>query len=163
MKGTKAYFYVGALFVALVGTLFHFVYAWSGNNFFVGLVAPVNESVWEHTKLLFFPMLFYALLRSKSRRVPAAAMICGELCGVLSMIVLFYTYSGIIGRDVDAVNIALFYLCVALAFFAAFKASKVCIPKKTAAILEAAQAVLIVLYFVFTYFPPRIALFAPPV
>ena len=42
------------LSVSLLGTLLHFTYRWSGRN---PLIAPVNESVWEHMKLLFFPML----------------------------------------------------------------------------------------------------------
>jgi Family of unknown function (DUF6512) len=40
--------------IVIAGTLQHFVYGWSGQNALVGLVSPVNESVWEHTKLLVF-------------------------------------------------------------------------------------------------------------
>ena len=36
--------------IVIAGTLLHFVYGWSGRNLLVGLVSPVNESVWEHTK-----------------------------------------------------------------------------------------------------------------
>lgn len=46
---------VGILFVSVLGVLMHFVYEWSGSNRFVGLFAPINESTWEHMKLLFFP------------------------------------------------------------------------------------------------------------
>ena len=35
----------------LAGTLIHFLYGLSGEFFLVGLLAPVNESVWEHLKL----------------------------------------------------------------------------------------------------------------
>ena len=46
----------GILCVSILGTLLHFTYRWSGRNPLIGLIAPVNESVWEHMKLLFFPM-----------------------------------------------------------------------------------------------------------
>ena len=49
----------GILFTLIIGTLLHFTYGWSGENPFVALYSPVNESVWEHLKLLFFPVLLY--------------------------------------------------------------------------------------------------------
>lgn len=38
------------IFIAIVGTLLHFVYDWSGQNPAVGIIAPVSESTWEHLK-----------------------------------------------------------------------------------------------------------------
>jgi hypothetical protein len=43
--------------IVIAGTLLHFVYGWSGQNALAGLVSPVNESVWEHTKLLVVPVV----------------------------------------------------------------------------------------------------------
>ncbi|WP_286082764.1 DUF6512 family protein, partial [Parablautia intestinalis] len=60
MKSLKQYTAIGIIFVLLAGTLAHFVYDWSGNHAVIGLFTPVNESIWEHMKLLFFPMLLYA-------------------------------------------------------------------------------------------------------
>ena len=61
MKQLKTDTIIGILFVIITGTLSHFFYDWSGNSRIAGFVTPVNESVWEHMKLLFFPMLLYAL------------------------------------------------------------------------------------------------------
>ena len=55
----------GILCVSILGTLLHFTYRWSGRNPLIGLIAPVNESVWEHMKLLFFPMLLFGLWNLK--------------------------------------------------------------------------------------------------
>lgn len=62
MKHLKHYTIIGIIFATIMGTLAHFLYDWSGKNRVVGLFTPVNESVWEHMKLLFFPMLLYTLL-----------------------------------------------------------------------------------------------------
>ena len=35
------------IIVGAVGTLWHFVYDWTGDNHFVGFFFPVNESTWE--------------------------------------------------------------------------------------------------------------------
>lgn len=58
MSSLKKVMIFAAIIVSVIGTLAHFVYDWSGQNSFVGLFTPVNESTWEHMKLLFFPMLF---------------------------------------------------------------------------------------------------------
>ena len=58
----KKYVVIGFFVVGILGTLFHFVYDWSGQMWFVGLFVPVNESTWEHMKLLFVPMLIYIML-----------------------------------------------------------------------------------------------------
>ena len=58
----KQFHIVGLLFTLLTGFLLHFVYEWSGDNPLVGLFSPVNESVWEHLKLLFFPILAYSIV-----------------------------------------------------------------------------------------------------
>ena len=58
----KKYVVIGFFVVGILGTLFHFVYDWSGKMWFVGLFVPVNESTWEHMKLLFVPMLIYIML-----------------------------------------------------------------------------------------------------
>ena len=52
----------GILFVSSAGCLMHFVYEWSGQNFVLGLFAPVSESTWEHMKLAYFPMLLFFLV-----------------------------------------------------------------------------------------------------
>ena len=52
----------GALFTAAMGTLLHFVYDWSGGWGAAAAFSAVNESTWEHMKLLFFPMLTFVLI-----------------------------------------------------------------------------------------------------
>ena len=52
---------LGILFAIAAGILLHFAYEWSMENPFVALFAPVNESVWEHLKMLFFPVFLYTL------------------------------------------------------------------------------------------------------
>ena len=107
------------IFVSIVGTLGHFLYEWSNYNPIVGLFFPVNESTWEHMKLLFFPsILYYILLRLFLNHSFSFQMRCGLLfgtfVGLITIPVLFYTYSGILGFTITFVDIAIFYLAVAL-------------------------------------------------
>ena len=50
----------GILFTVLLGSLLHFTYEWSGHLTAVSLFSAVNESTWEHLKLLFMPMFLYS-------------------------------------------------------------------------------------------------------
>ncbi len=54
---------LGILFTAALGSFGHFAYDLSKENILVALFCPVNESTWEHLKLLFFPFLLFSLLR----------------------------------------------------------------------------------------------------
>ena len=51
----------GFLLTAAAGTLLHFVYEWSGDSILTAAFSAVNESTWEHMKLLFFPLFLFSL------------------------------------------------------------------------------------------------------
>ncbi|MFQ9054171.1 MAG: DUF6512 family protein [Oscillospiraceae bacterium] len=46
---------LGLIFVLAAGNLLHFVYEWCGESPIAGGLASVNESTWEHMKLLTTP------------------------------------------------------------------------------------------------------------
>ena len=166
MKGLKFYLTQGAVFVSVLGTLFHFAHNWSGNNLLVGLFTPINESIWEHTKLIFFPMLFYALYLDKriGKDYPCinSAMRFASLFGVTLIIVLFYTYSGILGFHVAFVDISIFYISVILAFFFAYRLTLSYKTDAYSVFLKLLLIALVVCYLLFTFFPPNIPLFINP-
>ena len=104
----------------ILGTLNHFLYDWSGKNPVIALFTPVNESVWEHMKLLFFPFLLLSLIEYIIRRPDRARFFGSRLfavwCGMLFIIMLFYGYSGAIGRSFVLIDILLYYLGVIITY-----------------------------------------------
>ena len=152
------------VFITAAGTLSHFLYEWSGNAA-AALFCPVNESVWEHLKLLFFPFLFYSLWNYiTARRRPFAApylyfRLLGVLCGMLTIIMLFYTYTGIIGRHFLPLDILIFIIgnITALRTVSYFMKRVSCIP--SIAVSYTLWLLLILCFFIFTCFPPNIPLF----
>ncbi len=163
MKGLKFYMIIGIIVVSVLGTFLHFAYTLSDNNFLVGLFSPINESIWEHTKLIYFPMLIHSLYLNKKLRSKypciTSAMISGALLGVLLIIVLFYTYSGIIGFNFTFADISIFYISVIISFYFAYRQTLSCKNDKFNILFKALNIVLICLYIVFTVFPPDIPLF----
>lgn len=166
MKQIKTYMIAGAIFVAVLGTFLHFAYALSGNNILVGLFTPINESIWEHIKLIYFPMLLYAVYLNQKvkEEYPCAfpAMIAGALLGVLLIITLFYTYTGIIGFNVAFIDISIFYISVIASFYIVYRFLLSCEIGKWNVALQIINVLLIGLFILFTFCPPEIPLFINP-
>ena len=120
--GRKLFFWElgGFLFTGALGTLLHFVYEWSGGSLPAACVSAVNESTWEHMKLLFVPMFLYSVAQIGllGRNYPnlLAVRALGVLTGLALIPVLFYTYTGILGRNINWVDISIFFLADLAAF-----------------------------------------------
>lgn len=159
----KKYFICGIVFTSVLGTLSHFFYQWSGENPLIALVSPVNESTWEHMKLLFFPMLIYSLFASARLKetlpsVPGALAL-GILTGTLGIPVLFYTYTGIIGRNIAAADIAVFFASVLIAWGTAWKLKDSDRVLRCRILFYVLDALLCVMFFIFTFRVPGLPLF----
>lgn len=158
---------IGILFVSTLGCLFHFVYNWSSRNFIIGLFTPVNESTWEHMKLIYFPMLLYCvgefafLYRKYSKLV--CADLAGILAGTLLIPLLFYTYTGILGYHTLFLDIITFIAGVLAAFFVRLRSLVLPRRPKNTFFYFLCVIILGACFLIFTYYPPDIALFISPV
>lgn len=163
MKRLKHYCIIGALFVIVTGTLAHFFYDWSGHNFIVGFFFPVNESTWEHMKLCFFPMLLYSLyliyMMKDTQPGICSASATGILSGTFAIPVLFYTYTGILGRNFLFLDIGVFIVSVILAFVTVYRLTSSCKAERFAGILWLSVAILGLCFVWFTYHSPEIGIF----
>lgn len=153
------------LFVVLLGVFLHFAYELSGENSIIGLFVPVNESVWEHLKLLFFPMFLLTIwdLFTNYRNYLnfLSVRTIGILSGMAFIVVAFYTITGVIGTSISWINILIFLLAVAFAFWIEKKICGRCINLSiTWAIII--LIVFIILFIVFTIAPPALGIFTPP-
>ena len=125
MKHLKRYTIIGIFFVLITGTLAHFLYDWTGSNHIVGLFTPINESIWEHMKLLFFPMLIYSLIMILKfhRKYPCitSALSFGIFVGTLLIPIFFYAYTSMIGGNIFILDIGTFILSIIIAFRLSYK------------------------------------------
>ena len=154
------------IFVMILGTLLHFTYEWSGNNQFIASFSAVNESTWEHLKLLFFPMLLTTIIGffylEKSCPNYWCARLLGILTAILFTIVFFYTYTGIIGTNFAFVDISIFFVAVILGELVS---NKVLVSSFDCNSSVALVGIILLLacFIIFTYFTPEIGLFKDPV
>ena len=150
----------------LLGTVLHFLYEWSGKAVWVAPFSGVNESTWEHMKLLFFPMLLFAAVERlffRERGDFWCVKLKGTLLGLLLIPVLFYTYNGVVGQSPDWINIVIFFVSAAVAFWDEARAFK----KESAGCTRSAWAVaallgIAALFVLFTFATPHLGIFKDP-
>ena len=133
------------------------------------MVAPfsgVNESTWEHMKLLFWPLFFFALVQwffFREQKNYWCVKLAEILLGLLLIPVMFYTYNGAFGKSPDWVNIAIFYVSTAVVFlFERWAFKRDWVQCKHPGIAIAVICLIGVLFVVFTFEPPGIPLFWDP-
>lgn len=159
----------GAVLSVILGTLLHFTYEWFGSNGLVGTFAAANESTWEHLKLLFWPVFLYGAVQFAvfGWKTPGFlyAKAMGLLAGLASIIVLFYTYSGVLGTNVLAVDILTFVLGVAVSFAVSYYLIRRQANLEIIYLLAGCTvlALLLLAFLCFTWFPPHIGLFQDPI
>lgn len=167
-KKLLKYEIIGFVFVSILGTLCHFLYEWSGSSIIVGLFCSINESSWEHLKLIFFPYLLWTIVEylalNKSKSILPSKLI-GVVAGCVAIISLFYTYSGIIGKTIDWVNILSFFIGVIIAFvvdYLLIKSNKLATTGWNIIAIIGFVAISLI-FFLFTFYPPLIPLFRDPI
>lgn len=155
------------VFTSVVGTLLHFLYDLSGQSIITAPFSAVNESTWEHMKLLFIPMFIIAIIQSfyigKDYESYWCIKLMGTLLGLIIIPVLFYTYTGIFGVSVDWFNIAIFFISAASAYVyetRMFSQEKECLISSKVAFFI--LCLLALAFIVFTFVQPKIPLFQDP-
>jgi hypothetical protein len=165
-RSIKLWQFMGFAVTSLGGTLLHFLYDWLGGAVWIAPFSGVNESTWEHMKLLFWPMLIYAIVQSRlfaERRDFWCVKLRGTLLGLALIPVIFYTYNGAIGKSPDWLNIAIFFLAAAIAYIyetRLFNAEKLRCKYPRSAF--AALVLTGLLFIVFTFAAPKIGIFIDP-
>ena len=156
---------LGFAVTSLVGTLLHFLYDLSGNLIWLAPISGVNESTWEHMKLLFWPMFIYAVLQSfffRDRDEFWCVKLRGILFGLSLIPILFYTYNGAVGKSPDWLNIAIFFISAAASYMYETKEfNKTFICKKPYRSF-AAICIIALMFILFTFITPKIGIFKDP-
>ena len=158
----------GFLFTSIFGTLLHFFFDLTGGNAVAALFSAVNESIWEHIKLIYYPMLIFSLIEYRLWGKESGNFWCVKLRGMLLALVLipslYYTYTGSLGISADWFNVTIFFITAAAVYYTETKHFR----ENRHGLLDgricfALLLVIGVLFIYFTFRTPRIPLFRDPV
>jgi len=157
----------GTVIISLLGSFLHFAFALFGEWPPVALIAAVNESVWEHLKLAFWPALIYALIEWPFFRRKIKDFWIAKIYGIFTMPIIitsfFYGYKTLMGHNILWVDISLFVFAV---FAGQMFSYRLLLRQSFAAGIKTLAIILLVLmvtvFSLLTFFPPHCPLFCDP-
>ena len=159
---------LGCVFwICFAGSSLHFAFELSDYWTPLALNAAVNESIWEHLKIYFWPGLLYALVQYTYTRNVANNYWLGKVVALLvTPIVITFSYHGYMswveataaGTSVGMILFIMFFgvLVGQLCSYKILTAEPLMIAR---GYVTAGYAVLVFSFSAFTYFPPKVALF----
>ena len=162
----KKFHFISFIIVSILGTLLHFTYEWSGENTFVGFFSAVNESTWEHLKLIFFPMLLTTVIGyfyiGKENENYICGRVKGILAGIIFIISFFYTYTGVLGENIAIIDIASFFIGVIIAELVSYNIINLKDYNCNKNISGLSLILLLICFIIFTYNAPNLGIFKDP-
>ncbi|MBQ3415660.1 MAG: hypothetical protein IJH39_10060 [Clostridia bacterium] len=165
-KKIRNYQIFSIVFTFLLGSFLHFTYELSGKNYLVATFSAINESVWEHLKILYFPMLLTIIIGCFYLGKEYSNFLCsktiGTIIAMIFIVVFFYTYFGILGKNIAFIDILSFFIADILGEVIAY--ISIINKYKCNRLISILVLILIsILFIIFTFFSPRIGLFKDPV
>lgn len=157
---------IGIPILFIIGSVMHFMYNIFGENPFVGLFAPINESIWEHSKMVLWPVILWWLLyycfRGKRYQIDKnkwfTSALVALMTSLITMPLLYYFYTGAFGVELLWVDISILLFAVLFGQLLGLHTYRY--GKGVNANFILVIFVLVVLLFMlFTYFPPHLPLF----
>ena len=168
-KGTiLRYELVGMLFIIILGSVLHFTFEWSDYNPVVGVFSAVNESVWEHLKLGFWPALLYAIIEYRQIKKDvnnffvAKTVVAYAITAIIPAI--FYSYTLVTGESILMIDILSFIVAVIIGQYLGYRLLlHKQLPDKLEKAAILALLLLCVAFIAFTFMPPHLPPFQDPI
>ena len=162
---------IGFFIISIIGTLVHFTYELSNYTYLVGLFSAINESVFEHLKLLVFGIVIFMIYehivyRGNSRYI--FSKLIAIISGIITILVIFYTYTFFTKTEIVIVDIIIFYFSVLISQIISYMILKGKIFKNlsNSNIVRKHSKYLfiliIIIFFFFTFYPPKLRIFKDP-
>jgi hypothetical protein len=160
------YFY-GFLFILILGTFNHFLYNWTGKTKIGSLFFAVNESTWEHMKLIVFPYLLWCIIiypYYKTNLNFFFSQVVGLLIMLLFIPVFFYGYRYFLQKDNFILDILDFILAIAIGEYIGYQLLINCNVSNIVNLISEILLILIIIAFlVLTRHPLNNFLFVDPI
>ncbi len=161
MKKIKTY---GVIISFILSIILHFIYNIMPNTF-ISIIAPVNESIWEHMKLIVSSSLIFSVIEYiiyKTNNIPfnnfSLSYSISTLLGVIIYLFIYIPLNDILGHKIYIAIILLFLIFILIQIISYYIMNK----KKIKYSLILSILLIVITYFIFyylTYYPPKINLF----
>jgi hypothetical protein len=156
----------GMVFIIVIGSMLHFTFELSGFQEIVGMFSAVNESVWEHLKIAFFPTLLYTIFEYRYLNKKTNNFFFAKTLGVFAILIIipliFYSYTIFIEHNLT-IDVLSFIFAIMVGQLVSYKMLTFKqLSKNLKLISLVALVILAIAFVVFTFYPPQIQLFQDP-
>ena len=157
----------GMIFIIILGSLLHFTFEWSNYQSLVGVFSAVNESVWEHLKIGFWPTLLFAIIEYRFLKKYSNNFLLGKTVGIfvipVVILVTFYSYTAILEESL-LIDVLTFMGAVIIGQLVSLK---LLIHRKLSEKFNIISLVALIIYglafIIFTFYPPILPIFQDPI
>jgi len=157
----KKEFIIVSIVMLVLGTSMHFAHHLPFFNHFLGYIFPVNECVWEHMKMIFYPALLTALYMWITRK--DISLISGPIAaGILGLPIaqaFFYGYWIFLGHSNLVIDIICYIIEIFLVMWIGNKLNERGVLKKLWPLFAVLAAGMIILLGYLTYNVPDMIFF----
>lgn len=154
---------IGFVFCIIMSFVFHFAFEWLNNAPSIAWLFATNESVWEHSKIIFYPFFIFSIVEyfiiKPDIKVYLTAKSIPLIFCIPLMLVIYFTYSGIIGTNYLAIDIIMTILIIFAMSLVSYKMINSGYFAKYYYIYAMLAISIFAFIIIFTYFPPHINLF----
>lgn len=155
---------IGIFLIFGLSVISHFMYVWFPNDIF-SILFPVNESIWEHMKLIVTPVLFFCIFENifyKKKNILVNNFILSysisTLLGIVIYLILYLPIHYIIGHNIF-ISIGLLFIVFMIIEIISYYIMKYKNIKYSRII---GLVIIVIMYIIFgylTYNPPKNDLF----
>ena len=153
----------GIVFIVFVGSALHFVFEIFRGWLPLAIIAAVNESVWEHLKLGFWPAVIFALIEYRFIKKTSNNFMFAKAIGIflipVTIAVLFYGYTAFT-HHILAVDISIFVLAAVIGQMISYKILVArALPSWTGTLGIVLLVMMLIAFATLTYYPPELPIF----
>ena len=168
---SSIYHWIGIVIICSASIPLHFVYEWTGENVIAGLFTPINESIWEHLNLVYWPLLLwwglgYLLFKNKYRLSLANWVTSAMLSILISMVFItswYYVWTEAFLVESSIIDVGSLFIAVPLAQLVAIHVYKSLTPRLIYLWLSSLILIFLAgLFLYFTFNAPDLPFFIPP-
>ena len=158
---------ISFFFLSIFGTLLHFTHGWLKNGILLHIFSAVNESTWEHMKLLVAPTLLvmvfqYIVLNSEYTNLINGILVL-YVIEIVSIPLMYEPLRLILKKIPLIFTILIFYIAIVLGLFFEY----IILKNNISLFNELLSLILILIitlkFSIFTYYLPKHFLFKDPV
>ncbi len=156
----------GIIIIFIAAAIIHFLYDLTGKNTIVGFFSPVNESIWEHLKMVIIPIIFwwgiYYLFKNGIYNINGDRWFTGLLVSLVTSLIiiplLYYFYTEAFGIKNLFIDILITFLSILFGQLLGLHIYKNYngIDANIAIIII---TLIVIVFIIFTVYTPRLPIF----